>query len=614
MLLKKTACVDDGCGSSDALAVYVDDHDGSYSATCFSCNQSWQNNQLCDTYLADEFGITKIPYGKEARVVQQNVQQTAGRQKPQKKRKEAISSADLELLYASCVHDATGYRNLSKQVNEKYGVLSRVSDVCVEDPSIGWAGKISHRYYPIYEEGVVVGYKGREVPKAFFSKGRNDNQCMLFGQQLFPHGGKYLLIVGGEEDALAAYEMLRADQIRRGKDIPPIAVVSPTTGETSCVKQLQHNYEWLEKFENIILMFDNDDAGREATELALEAMPIGRAKVATLQLKDPVQMKLNRRETDFVRSFYDAKKPSPAGVVGSDKLYEAIIAKAGIPKVPFPGFLHELQTITAGGIPLKAIVNIIAGSGVGKTTWINALVYHWIFHSPYKVGIISLEADCAEYGSYLLSSHLGNKLAMIEDPVQLKAYLNSDYVKQKAENLFSDEDGDPRFYLIDDRGDFGGIQKRIEQLIVSCGVQLIVIDPLSDLMAGMDVGEQELFMAWMKQMTKAYDVSFFNVNHTRKGKDMGSAASRGADLSEEDIIGSSTIYKSASLNITLVRNKHAEDPVERNTTKVTLTKNRPTGITGPAGKVYYDNRTHSLMSLQEYELGAGRYDQSDMAA
>ena len=64
--------------------------------------------------------------------------------------------------------------------------------------------------------------------------------------------------------------------------------------------------------------------------------------------------------------------------------------------------------------------------------------------------------------------------------------------------------------------------------------------------------------------------------------------------------GSSTIFKSGGINITAMRDKLSDDPVERNTTRIVINKARSTGITGPAGSIYYDNLTHTLYDLEEY--------------
>jgi hypothetical protein len=126
-------------------------------------------------------------------------------------------------------------------------------------------------------------------------------------------------------------------------------------------------------------------------------------------------------------------------------------------------------------------------------------------------------------------------------------------------------------------------------------VKVIVLDVLSDVLDGLGTDEQALFMKWQKGMVKSHNVTFFNVSHIRKGPS-GQSASNGGMPDEESMIGSSTIFKSAALNILLRRDKMAEDELSRNTTYAYLSKNRDNGLTGPCGEFIYDNDTHQLMN------------------
>ncbi len=101
-------------------------------------------------------------------------------------------------------------------------------------------------------------------------------------------------------------------------------------------------------------------------------------------------------------------------------------------------------------------------------------------------------------------------------------------------------------------------------------------------------------MGWQKKMVASENITFININHARKNGGGQKANSRGAELSEEDMAGSSTIFKSGGINIILSRDKHAENDIDRNTTKVILSKSRDVGETGPAGEIYYESATHTL--------------------
>jgi replicative DNA helicase len=275
-----------------------------------------------------------------------------------------------------------------------------------------------------------------------------------------------------------------------------------------------------------------------------------------------------------------------------------MLNQAAVAKVPFPPFMQELNDMFVGGLPLGHIVNIAADTGIGKTTLVNELIKFWVFNSPHLVGIVSMELDAGQYGEVLLSQHIGKKLSLISSTEDKLEYIKSDRVKAMADELFKNGD-EPRFYLLDNRdGSVEEIQDIVEELVVACGCKIIVLDPLQDILDGLTNEEQAVFMKWMKGFIKSHGVTFVLINHMRKTP----AGQNGAD-SEQNIMGSSTIIKSASGNILLKRDKMAEDPVVRNTTEILVSKNRICGLTGPAGAVYYNNETHRLQSLKSFLEG-----------
>jgi hypothetical protein len=155
--------------------------------------------------------------------------------------------------------------------------------------------------------------------------------------------------------------------------------------------------------------------------------------------------------------------------------------------------------------------------------------------------------------------------------------------------------------LVDDRdGGVDNIKDAIENLIIGCQCKIIVLDPIQDVIGSLPIDEQDSFMAWQKGMVKSHNVTFANVCHTRKTAGGQKAGSTGADLHEEDIFGSSSVYKSAACNLMFGRNKEAEDETERNTTVMKMTKCRWTGKTGIVGMYYYCTNEHTLYDLDDW--------------
>lgn len=574
--VKHTACP--SCGSSDGLAIYSDE-----SSHCFVCQK---------TVPSEEF--------KEANKEPKKVRKSVRKEVMTEKVKTAVTSQQTEELKSRTSLSARGYRGIKDETLKTFGVRTEFNEE---------TGEVYCTYYPCTVNGELSGWKPRVHPKQFGgSIGQTGSNCDLFGQFKFKNGGKTVLIVGGEHDQLAAYQMLKEYYVSKGWDFDPV-VVSPTVGETGCAKQIAAQYTWFNQSDKIVVAMDSDEAGQKAIDKIVAALPKGKVFVAKWSGKDPNEMLLKGKERQFISDFYNAKAYVPAGVVGSNELYDKIVAQAEQIKVPFPPFLKTLNDMLGGGLNLGHIYTCSGVTGGGKTSLINEMIYHWLFHSPYQIGVVSMELNAGQYGEVLLSRHIQQKLAKLNHDDKIKL-LGTDQIRLMGKELFEKEDGSPRFMLIDDRdSSLEQFQDTIEQMIISSGVKIVVIDPWSDVLDGLSNEEQALAMKWLKSCIKSHGCSFFLINHVRKSQNGGkNDQSAGGKITESDIMGSSTIMKSASANILLMRNKDAEDIQERNTTNISLAKNRLLGLTGPAGKVYYDFETHTLHDLEEWSKQNGPKD------
>ena len=512
--------------------------------------------------------------------------------------KEKITEEENKHLKSYTGTKSKGWRGIRDETNVIFGVRYSYDEE---------TGEPDAQYVPCTQDGKLTGYKVRHFPKDFGSPvGVTGKDCDMIGQFKFTGGGKVVVIVGGEVDFLSAYQMLRDYQLTRpgGEDFQPVAVVAPSTGE-NCYKQVQAQYEFFNKFDKIIIGLDNDEAGRKATEKVAKVLPKGKVFVAEWSKKDPNAMLTAGQERAFINDYYRAKPYTPDGIVGSGSLGSKVREAALVPKIPLPPFMHKVQKQMAGGIPLGVIVNIGSASGTGKSTIVDECTYYWVFNSPHKIGVLSLESDSGQYGTKVLSRHVGRKIDLIETIEEKMEFLNSPEVLAKEQELWYNADGSDRWYLIDERdGGLDSVKEKIEQLIIECECKVIIIDPLQDLMDGLPNDEQAIFQRWMKGMIKSHKVTFININHTRKTPQGGKQGSQGAELTEEDFLGTSSIYKSAAANLLFSRNKEAEDEIERNTTYMKMAKCRWTGVTGLSGAYYYDNATHTMFDKDDYTSSA----------
>jgi hypothetical protein len=566
------------CGSKDNLAVYSD---GSYF--CFShCGYK---------SVSEEF---KEQNPRQNSKVQSKVRSNVKKEEDMEVKpstKPALTPEQNAEIKAETSVKAKGFRGIDNDISKYFGVRYSFA----ED-----TGEVIEQYYPCTQDGQLSGYKIREVPKNFRSVGRTGADCELFGQFRFNRGGKYVIITEGELCALSAYQMLSEYNQSKSDGVFETAVVSPTTGANS-KKQIAAQYKFFDSFDNIIVCYDNDKAGKEAAEEIIKFLPKGKVRIMQMRKKDVNEYLEAGMQKEFIHDFYSAQPYVPVGVMASTSIYERMLEQVAEEKIPLPPVFDKLNTMLGGGLSLGHCYTCSGVTGGGKTSLTNEMIYHWIFNSPHTIGVVSLELSASQYGEALLSRHLQNKIAKMQAEEKMN-YLRSDKVREAAKELFEFPDGRPRFMLVDDRDStLEQLQEVVEEMVICSGVKLVVADPWTDIgVDGLSIDEQAVAMKWIKSMIKSHNCSFFLINHVRKSQSGQKDQSSGAMISEADIMGSSSIMKSSSANILLVRNKMAEEDLERNTTHIYLSKNRLLSETGPAGDVYYDSQTHTLHSLEAW--------------
>ena len=592
-LLGKFSCPE--CLSQDNLLVYTKtDNDGvSYldgSCRTPSCKSFWTEQELKDAGVLDENFVAP----KTKPVV-----------------KTAITKAEYKALTARTSHDTTQpdgslYRGIRSDVAKFYNVL-------FERNSEGWINKV---YYPETKStfkgecGSLRGYKTRVLPKDFSKPniGITGVSSDFYGRNSFKDygGGKYVVIVGGEEDCLAAYQMLRDYQVQKKQDdYDPIPVVSVTSGEGSLAKQCAEQYDWLNQFENIIICMDNDDAGRKATQEALKVLPEDKARVMYCSLKDPSLMLQEGKQKQFLSNFWDAKTEQEAGVNSIIDAMEGVQDYLLAPKIPLPPQLAKIQEAMRGGIrSTGSIINIIGKTSIGKTLFSDMLLYFWRYYSPLKPVIFSIERTKEELLIDMFSIHLKQNLTWFSDGHEAVDYLNQPEIAELCEDFIMDEFGEPSMFVIDERrGNVDALKKQIERAVKQYNSKLVIIDVLTDVLRSLPLNEQDDFMLWEKQMKKE-GIVFINVCHTRKDQagtqkpkdENGEETFKRVD--EYDIHGTSSIPQSADYNIVLNRNKNASDPIEKNTTYVDLPKARGGTTSHNVLELYYDPITRQQVDRE----------------
>jgi archaellum biogenesis ATPase FlaH len=570
----------ESCNSSDALSIYfVEDDEGnvSYNGYCFSCGQGFSSHHIHNSSHAEYLGID----GGE--VKERKIFVFAPKAEP-------LTQEQLIELKNKIGFTDKAYRGLQPDWLKYFGHMVKLNN----------RGIPTEVYYPETTDNKVTGFKIRILPKSFTKVGRTGKSSQLSGQFRYKTGGKRLLVVGGENDKVAAWGMLKSYYEGKGQgEYESIAVVSGTCGEGTLVQQIAANYDFCDKYEEIYVGLDSDEAGEKAALEVCKVLPANKVKVVTWTLKDPHEMLEKGREKQFIRDFFNAKDFIDTGIrSAADAGTHEVVDFLTAPKITLPDYLHRLQFNMRGGIRSSgAIVNIVGDTSIGKSFFSDNLMMHWIFNSPLRPTVISLERTGGELMADLYSLYLKKNLTWFQDGHDAVDYLHKEEVKLLTEQMIYDDEGKSRFHIIDERdGTVEVLKKQVDRARKQFGSKLFIFDPLTDWLRSLALDQQENFFLWQKMMKKE-GVVFVNVLHTRKPPTDKEGKMR--NVSEYDVLGTGSSIQSADINIVLNRNKNASDPIERNTSTVTMPKCRG-GTTGEACRLYYDPETRQQYDKDDF--------------
>ena len=508
------------CGSSDALTIYE------WGSKCYSCGET---------------KVTKQTKERNFTVVQSALVKPT------------------ELKFSSITE-----RGISRDTCLAYGV--------------GDDGK--YVYFPYYNGDSVAAYKKRNIDDKRFSIDGSWKEAGLFGQQLFSKSGKFVTLVEGEFDALAAYQML-------GSRYP---VVSIRNGAGSALADCKTNYEWLASFESIVVCFDSDEQGRVASDAVAELFG---SKVRIFkhasEFKDACDYSAVSQGKEFVDRWWKAEQYVPDGIVAGSGLWDLVnqpVEKAEV-LYPFQG-MNELTY----GIRSGELVTVTAGSGLGKSQFLREIVYHILKNTTDEnIGLLFLEESVKKTAKSLMSLSANKPLHLPDCEV----------TEDELRNAFNDTLGTNRIYLFDHFGStmVDNIINRVRFMAKALSCKYIFLDHVSIVVSGQENGDErkalDEIMTKLRMIVQETGVALFAVSHLKRPD--GKGHEEGAATSLSALRGSGSIGQLSDIVLGLERNGQAEDPTERHTTQVRVLKNRFSGLTGPAASCYYNRDTGRMTEV-----------------
>ena len=428
--------------------------------------------------------------------------------------------------------------------------------------------------FPYYTSGgKVVAYKERDQDKNFHMVGKNEDK-QLFGQQLFG-GGKTLVVVEGEMDALAVWQAR-----------PNWPVVSIPNGAAAAKKALTAQLKYLMGFDEIVLYFDNDEAGTGAAEDCVSIFPSAKVYLAaTTQYKDACEA-VQANDPEAIRqAIWNKKKFSPKTIIDGTTLFDLVSKPLHGKDADYP--YHSLNEVT-GGLRLGELVTTTAGSGTGKSTFCGEVCQHLV-DQDFNVGDIALEESIQRTALRLMTVKANKPL-----------HLSNEIPKEELKKAFESSVGSGRVFLRDGFGscDPDVVLNDIRFMVKNHGVQWIILDHLSILLSGnSDDNERktiDVTMTKLRSFVEETKIGMVLISHLRRTRD-DKGHEEGARISLGQLRGSHSIAQLSDICLGLQRNISAGD----NSAELVTLKNRFNGSTGPSGFLSYSKETGRLVEIPE---------------
>ncbi|MBB4039136.1 twinkle protein [Microvirga flocculans] len=411
----------------------------------------------------------------------------------------------------------------------------------------------------------------------------NGKNLPFYGQHLYS-GGKRLVITEGEIDALSVAQVM-------GDGKWP--VVSLPNGVSSAVPTVEANLEWLDTFEEIVLCFDQDEQGRQATEEVLPLLPPGKAYLMTLPYKDANETLLEAGPQAISDAFWNRQLWRPDGIISGSEISLEDLMEGSVPgySTPYPKF-DELY----GGIRPAELLLLTAGSGIGKSTLARELGYHLHQAHGLTIGNVYLEESHKKTAQGYIAIDNNVPLGKLRADTSI---LSIEAWQASREKVIAD-----RMYFYNH---FGSLESdrlltQLRYMAVALKCDFIILDHISIVVSGQEgSGEGErrdidMLMTKLRSLVEETGVGIIAIVHLKQPE--GKAHEEGGRVSLNQLRGSGSLKQLSDGVVGLERNQQDEENAHISVMRIL--KNREHGSTGAADVLEYNRETGRLLPADGY--------------
>lgn len=526
--------------------------DGNFDGYCYSCN----------TYVPDPYKDKPEGYRPEE-IPQQTTEDIT-------KQLRAISKYPTVALKE---------RLLTKEALEYYGIVIGLDEERNEEPVTA--------FLPYEDDNDnLIGYKVRLLKEKRMWAMGNLKTPNLFGwKQAITTGAKRLVIVEGEFDAPALKIIIDRYCKAEYADFKP-AVVSIPKGAGNAAKDISRNAAKIRKhFREVVLAFDQDEAGQKAVEDVCKIMP--EAMVANLPAKDANACLLEGRDKAAYNAVtFNLMKPKNTRLVWGEDIHEEAKEQAQW------GLNWPWKKVTewTRGIRFGETIYLGAAQKMGKSEVVNTLGA-WLI-KEYGLKVMMAKPEEANKKTYkLVAGKMVNRV--FHDP---KVQFDEAAYEEAGRML----EGKLCMVNLYQHLGWDSLQGDI-RAAASEGCKAIFIDPITNLTNGMDSATANTKLQEIAQelaaMAKDLEVVIFIFCHLRN-PDAGPPHDRGGKVLTSQFAGSRAMGRSCNYMFGLEGDKNPELVDEdRNKRTLVLLDDREFGEVGEC-HLYWDRRTTHF-----YEIG-----------
>lgn len=634
------------CGSSDALAMYDDDH-----TYCFSCgvynkgendDEDHDNNRRAGTYAGFYPSSTRSEpksfrdfssstwgevEGAERPVLQGEHLQDTEKTETQirgDKNKSFINQELIKYFPLSVKKDLTSFQpsgiiEVSKEEEKNKRLLREENDKRLISEGKKESNNISNTY--VKEESVLsneyVAMRGINIDtmrkyktvtnvsmdgtpvSIMFPYGVNNSKVRSLKEKQFwwdkreeelkehrlPLFGMDQFEPGSAKSITITegeFDALAAYQMQ-GSKYPVVSVSSAGAAENEC----KQAFKYLNSFDNIYLNFDNDNPGVEATLKVARLFNPNKVFLVPheRELKDANAYLEAKKQAEYIKLWWSSTTFKPKNIINRNEEVKGIIFRDDAEQIatyPFPDLDGK-----AFGIRSSEVVLITAPEKVGKTEILRAMEHHLLKTTPYSIGVIHLE-----------ESERRAILGLINYEVMKPVHLpHSGVSKQEMYDAYEKmvgHDNRVNYYTHFGSDDPDVILDSIRYMVAVQGCKFLFLDHITMLVTGYEGDDERRKLDYIStrlaMMTRELDFTLFLISHVNDdGKTRGSR----------------NISKIADLILHMERDIEAKDDLTRNTTQLVLKGNRFSGQTGPVAPLFFDTGSYTLRQLNEEDVLKG---------